>query len=235
MEMGPDAAGLAELNAEVDQCRLCAEQGYTAIPRPIDRGKGLKRIWLIGQAPGFGEGTRKVAFGGPAGRTLMRWFESIGLPEEEVRESFYLSAVSKCYPGRAPKGGGDRNPTPAERMNCRPFLLRELRLLRPQIVILVGGTAIKELYGDKIRLDQIIGQERTMELGEIYKRFAERMVKSGRISSVPLPPPAFNIHVTAEVFHLPHPSGASTWLNYPENRALLNQALANLKLRMAVI
>jgi len=228
-QAGPDQAALQSLNEEIEACRLCAEQGYIAIPRPIDRGKGLGRVWLVGQAPGYGEGVRKMAFGGPAGRTLMRWFEAIDLPEEAVRTQFYLSAITKCYPGRAPKGGGDRNPSPGERANCRPYLLRELVLLRPRFIILVGGTAIKEFYGDKIRLDQIIGQERNFELGELYGRLAERLVKSGKAPAIPPPPPGFNSKATATLFHLPHPSGASTWLNFPENRALLEQSLAKLK------
>lgn len=227
-EAGLDTPALAQLNLDVDNCRLCAEQGYTAIPRPLDRGKGLKRIWLVGQAPGYGEGQRRIAFGGPAGRTLMGWFASIGLPEEKVRQYFYLSAISKCYPGRDPKGGGDRNPSPAERINCRPFLLRELVLVRPRLIILVGATAIKELYSDKIKLDQIIGQERSLTLGEVYQRFSQRLIKAGRAATIHQPPPTFNKDATATIFHLPHPSGASTWLNYPQNRALLEKTLRDL-------
>src|SRR5215210_2758792 len=142
---------LTRLNLEVDQCRRCSERGFVAIPRPIDRGRGRARIWLIGQAPGLSEGERKLAFGGPAGRTLMKWLAQAGLSEAQVRGLFYLSAINKCYPGRAAGGGGDRNPTPLERALCRPYLLRELVLLRPRLVILVGSTAIKEVYGDKVR------------------------------------------------------------------------------------
>lgn len=231
-EIGPDESGLALLNAQIEQCRICAEQGYVAISRPIDRGRGQARVWLIGQAPGFGEGTRKLAFGGPAGRTLMRWFASIGMPEEQVRHNFYMSAITKCYPGRAPKGGGDRNPTPPERVNCRPYLLRELILVQPKVIILVGGTAIKEFYGDKIKLDQIIGQSQIMTLGEVYQRLSARLLKSGVV--VPSAPPNFNSQEQVEIFQLPHPSGASTWLNYPENRALLEQALQKLGERLKV-
>ena len=111
------------INAQTAVCTRCDERGYVAINRPIERGQGLKRIWLIGQAPGYSEGINKIAFGGPAGKTLMRWFDQAGLSEEQVRSYFYISAINKCYPGRAKNGGGDRNPTPTERAICRPYLL----------------------------------------------------------------------------------------------------------------
>ncbi len=225
---------MEELHREIDNCRLCSNQGFIAIPRPIDRGKGSRKILLIGQAPGNGEGTRKLAFGGPAGRKLMRWFGSIGLAEEQVRDYFYLSAISKCYPGRAPKGGGDRNPSPVERLNCRPFLLKEIQLIQPKVLILVGGTAIRELYGDKIKLDRIIGQTNTLTLGEIYERFSLRLQKRGE--NFPFPPPVgFDFTSEVQVFHLPHPSGASTWLNQPFNRSLLARTLEDLRVHLPIL
>ena len=230
----PDEAGLAALNREIEGCRRCAERGYVAIPRPIERGRGSRQVWLVGQAPGFGEGIRKVAFGGPAGRTLMRWFEQAGLSEEQVRDYFYLSAISKCYPGRANGGGGDRNPTPTERALCRPYLLRELALLRPKILILVGSTAIKEVYGDKIRLEEIIGQKRHMTLGELYQRLEVRLIRSKESLPSGLQT-SFDPTAPLEVFHLPHPSGASTWLNFPQNRALLEQSLNDLQDRLQAL
>jgi uracil-DNA glycosylase len=228
---GPDGEGLALLNREIEGCRLCTERGYVAVSRPIEHGHGRKRIWLIGQAPGLSEGERKMAFAGPAGRTLMRWFATAGLSEEQVRDYFYLSAINKCYPGRAPKGGGDRNPTPVERALCRPYLLREMALLQPRLVILVGSTSIKEVYGEKIRLEEIIGQRKVMTMGELHERLKIRLSKhkeTAHHSHTSLHK-GFDPAAALEVFHLPHPSGASTWLNQPENRARLTLALADLK------
>jgi uracil-DNA glycosylase len=232
-EFEVDYPALAELNGEIESCHVCAERGFVAITRPIERGNARQRIWLVGQAPGWTEGTRKVAFGGPAGRKLMSWFAQVGLSEEQVRDYFYLSAITKCYPGRAPGGGGDRNPSPIERALCRRFLLRELYLLQPLVVILVGSTAIKEVYGDKVKLDAIIGTHREMSLAELQERLSVRSFKAG----MPIPPPPSNFRPDAhtEIYHLPHPSGASTWLNLPENQALLQQSLASLQARLAKI
>lgn len=223
--------GLAMLGRDIELCRLCAERGYVAVPRPIDRGQADWRVWLIGQAPGFTEGERRVAFGGPAGRKLMRWFEQTGLSEAEVRQRFYLSAITKCYPGRASGGGGDRNPTPLERSLCRPYLLREIVLLQPPVVILVGSTAIKEVHGEKIKLDAIIGKRQIMTLGTLYEKLSARLDKN----SDRTPPVELNQSAPVEIYHLPHPSGASTWLNAPQNQALLQQALESLKERLAAL
>lgn len=229
-----ELAALDRLNQDMDTCRLCPDRGYVAFSRPIDRGNASKRFWLVGQAPGFREGERKIAFAGQAGKKLMQWFGLTGLSEAQVRDYFYLSAVNKCYPGRA-SGGGDRSPGPVERALCRPYLLRELELIRPKLVILVGSTAIKEVYGEKIKLEDVIGHPHRMTLGELNTRLEIRLKRAKE----PIPPPevypkfGFDPTAAVEVFQLPHPSGASTWLNFPQNKALLDQALADLKEQLA--
>lgn len=132
-----------------------------------------------------------MPFTGPAGKKLMEWFEKAGLAREEV----YLSALCRCFPGKAKSGahGGDRAPSRAMIRNCRPHLIREFELLRPRVVIPAGGLAIKELLGIA-RLSEAVGE--TFE--------------HDGITYVPLP----------------HPSGASTWLNAPENKERLVRALA---------
>ncbi len=139
----------------------------------------------------------------------------------------YLSAVNKCYPGRAPKGGGDRAPSPLERALCRPFLLRELVVVQPKLVILVGSTAIKEIYGDKIRLEEIIGKPSLLSAGELYDRLEMRLIRAKQLPPVGVKS-QFDAQAPVEIHQLPHPSGASTWLNLPENKARLLFALDQL-------
>ena len=227
-----ELAELEKLNRAVDACRLCPEKGYQSFSRPIDRGNASKRFWLVGQAPGFTEGERKIAFAGQAGRKLMQWFAQVGLTEDQARDYFYLSAINKCYPGRASGGGGDRNPGPVERALCRPFLLQELALIRPKLVILVGSNAIKEVYGEKVRLEEIIGQPGLMTLGELKARLENRLKKAGELLPLTKPTRGFDPAAPVTVFQLPHPSGASTWLNYPQNKALLEKSLSQIKERL---
>jgi len=162
----------------------------------VERSKE-SRILLVGQAPGSTEAMTRLPFTGPTGERLMSWFERAGVLREEV----YLSALCRCFPGKA-KGGGDLAPSQAMIQNCRPHLLREFALLRPEVVVPVGSLAVKELLG-VTRLSEAVGR------------------KFGRDGVVYVP--------------LPHPSGASTWLNVEENKERLVLALTELGVQAAAL
>ena len=183
----------AGVEAAIDACRLCPEAGYPVEPRPIYRGRVDAPILVVGQAPGRMEMERGLPFIGPSGRRLMAWAARAGFSEQEFREKCYFSAITKCFPGPAPKG--DRRPTPREIALCRPHLLAPLPLLDPKVVLLIGQMAIEAFLEKR-------------PLGEWVGRVEER---AGRYW-VPLP----------------HPSGASLWLNDPAHRAMADQALAEL-------
>jgi uracil-DNA glycosylase len=113
---------------------------------------------LVGQAPGVTEVEAKRPFNASSGRRLFQWLSEAGFEEVEFRTSFYMTAVTKCYPGKHPKGKGDRKPSRAEQKLCRPFLERELALVQPRVLLAVGGLAIETLLGQKLRLDQAVGR-----------------------------------------------------------------------------
>ena len=152
---------------------------------------------IVGQAPGVVEGEEGRPWRGRAGRTLRRW---LGLDEESFYATFYCTSVTRCYPGRSPSGRGDRAPTPRELELCRFWLDWELRLLRPALIVPVGGLAVRRVLGEA-RLTECVG--RSFPLGE------------------------------ALVVPLPHPSGASGWLNDAGNRARLEGALVLLRDQLA--
>jgi uracil-DNA glycosylase len=185
---------LEEHRDSVRSCSRCFPLGDNAPVVDVPKRTGLL---LVGQAPGSTEVTTRLPFTGPAGKRLMGWLERAGLSREEV----YLSALCRCFPGKA-KGGGDLAPSRTMMQNCRPHLLRELELLRPEVVAPVGGLAIKELLGIS-RLSEAVGKTVRRD-GKLY---------------VPLP----------------HPSGASTWLNASENKKRLDRALATLKEQAAAL
>jgi uracil-DNA glycosylase len=153
-------------------------------------------MMLIGQAPGITELEVRRPFAGRAGKELFRWFASIDVTEDDFREHVYMTAITKCYPGRVPGGAGDRRPSGREIALCRPFLEAQLDLVRPSAMLLVGGLAI-DRYFPKRPLTEIIG-----------KRF-----EIDGVATIPLP----------------HPSGASRWLNASGNRALLTEALRHVR------
>jgi uracil-DNA glycosylase family 4 len=180
---------LAALQRDNRKCRACTEAGFQLESLPVFEGVRDQRALIVGQAPGAVEGAERRPWRGRAGQTLRRWLK---VDEEAFYRLFYCSSVTRCYPGKDSSGRGDRTPKPAEMDLCAFWLEWELRLLRPELVLLVGGRAVRRVLGLS-RLSDCIGSR--FELGE----------------AVAIP--------------LPHPSGASGWLNDSANRDRLRAAL----------
>jgi uracil-DNA glycosylase len=103
-----------------------------------------QRAYMFGQAPGVVEGEQRLPWRGRAGQTLRRWLE---LDEDAFYATFYCASVTRCYPGRAASGRGDRTPAPREQQLCAFWHRWELELLRPRLVVAVGSLAIRALLG----------------------------------------------------------------------------------------
>lgn len=149
-------AAISLLQERIFACRLCQEGGYIRQAHPITSGRGSDRVMVIGQAPGHRSVTKGRPFSGPGGSILQKWLEQAGFPPGYLHEHTYLSSLTRCDPGRNPRGDGDRRPSPQEVALCRPFLEAELQLLQPKVVLLVGSMAIEAFLG-KGRLEEIIG------------------------------------------------------------------------------
>ncbi len=176
---------------ELKTCKRCPQMvGPVVTHRPV-----LTKVYLIGQAPGPREGSFGRPFAWTAGKTLFRWFGTIGLDEEQFRSLAYMSAVCRCFPGKAP-GGGDRVPSPSEVRNCAGWMEREFQILQPSLVIPVGKLAIEQVLG-KSQLSEVIGRD----FGKTF------------------------FGVDCDVIPLPHPSGASTWFKREPGITLLQEAL----------
>jgi uracil-DNA glycosylase len=142
------ANGLATLAEDVVACRACELAGHLARANPI-RPELLHdaRIVLIGQAPGSVTDRKGYHFAGPAGTFLSAWLDRAGFPPNYFREHVYLTSLTRCFPGKSRSGNGDRPPSRAEIALCRPFLERELTLVNPRLVLLVGQVAIDGFLG----------------------------------------------------------------------------------------
>jgi uracil-DNA glycosylase family 4 len=149
------------LQQRILSCRLCEEHGYILRARPLVGGLPGDRLMVIGQAPGHRSVAKGRSFSGPGGTILQKWLEQAGFPPGYLHSHTYLSSLTRCDPGRNPRGDGDRRPSPAEVALCRPFLDAELQLLQPRVVLLVGTMAIEAFCG-KVKLEDVIGtyQER---------------------------------------------------------------------------
>lgn len=103
---------------------------------------------LVGQAPGPVERELRRPFMGRAGRELDRWVERAGFASpQEFRRVTYMCSLIRCFPGRNAADTGDRPPPGRAIRNCAPWLERELELIRPRVVFLVGQMAISRFLG----------------------------------------------------------------------------------------
>src|SRR5260221_5106254 len=160
-EVEEGAEALRVLHQRILNCRLCEEHGYIPVARPLVHGHASDRVMVIGQAPGHRSVAKGRSFSGPGGSILQKWLEQAGFPRGYLHEHTYLSSLTRCDPGRNPRGDGDRRPSPQEVALCRSFLEAELELLQPKVVLLVGAMAIEAYFG-KAKLEDVIGtfQER---------------------------------------------------------------------------
>jgi uracil-DNA glycosylase len=179
---------IASLQRDNRVCRACAEAGYPLESLPIVQPYTGQRAYMFGQAPGVQEGQERLPWRGRAGKTLRRWLE---LDEDTFYATFYCASVTRCYPGRAPSGRGDRTPTPQEQELCAFWRDWELELIRPRLIVPVGGMAARRLLGVR-SVSECVGVRYELD------------------DTVAIP--------------LPHPSGASGWLNDPANRARVRDA-----------
>ena len=180
----------AHLDA-LSACRLCPDM----VP-PVIVGQPVKsEILLIGQAPGDKEGGLGRPFAWTAGKTLFKWFATIGIEEQDFRKKVYMSAVCRCFPGKNPKGG-DRVPDKKEIETCSQWLNKEIELLQPKLILPVGKLAIAQ-YLPVNKLVDVIGKKHDVQMNG----------------------------VNVEMIPLPHPSGASTWHRMSPGKELLAQAL----------
>ena len=145
---------LVSLRRDVASCRACLEAGYPLESRSVRAPLHGQRAYLFGQAPGVVEGVERLPWRGRAGQTLRRWLE---LDEDDFYTRFYCASVTRCYPGRAASGRGDRTPTPREQELCRFWRDQELALLRPELIVTVGGLALRSLLG-RTELTACIGE-----------------------------------------------------------------------------
>jgi uracil-DNA glycosylase len=148
----------AALEADMRACRQCLEAGYAITPGAVFSGPAPAPLMLVGQAPGITEAQVGRPFNASAGRRLFQWLAEAGFDEASFRAGYHMTAVTKCYPGRHPRGKGDRKPSRAEQRLCRPFLDRELALVRPRLLLAVGGLAIETLLGRPIRLEEAVAR-----------------------------------------------------------------------------
>ena len=147
-------SALSEIHEQIAHCTKCeiAKHRTNAVP-----GEGAEDadIMFIGEAPGWHEDQQGRPFVGPAGQFLEQLLTSIGLKREQV----YITNVIKTRPT------SNRDPLPVEIQNCRPYLDRQIEIIKPRIIVTLGrysmamffpGKSISKIHGTALKKDNII-------------------------------------------------------------------------------
>ena len=161
--MSIERQAILKLHQQMRTCRVCADRGHDIVPKAIFTGNLGARIMTIGQAPGVTEVEAGRPFNAGSGKRLFQWLGEAGIDETWFRSTQYMTSVTKCYPGRAKSGSGDRVPSRAEQQLCRPFLDQEIRLASPELIIPIGKLSIEIFYPKGMKLTEIIGTQRKFD------------------------------------------------------------------------
>jgi uracil-DNA glycosylase len=143
----PLAPSLGALRQQIGDCQRCAlAQSRTTLV--FGAGNGKARLVFVGEAPSADEDRQGEPFVGEAGQVLTRLIEAMGL----VRDQVYICNVLKCRPP------ANRNPHKDEIGACSPFLIQQLRLIKPEVIVALGTFAAQTLLGSKEPISRLRGQ-----------------------------------------------------------------------------
>ncbi len=138
---------MEQIWADIGNCTRCSlHEGRTQVVQTV--GNFKSDLMFIGEAPGADEDAKGEPFVGRAGQLLNKIIEAIGMKREEV----CIGNINRCRPP------GNRQPTLPEAHTCRPFLLREIAVIRPKVIVVMGNTALHNLLDTKIGITRMRGQ-----------------------------------------------------------------------------
>jgi uracil-DNA glycosylase family 4 len=138
---------LEDIWNDIGECMRCPlSQSRTRVVN--SEGNPRARLLFVGEAPGADEDAQARPFVGRAGQLLNKIIEAIGMKREDVM----IGNVNRCRPPQ------NRTPTPAEAATCKPFLLREIAVVQPEVIVVLGNTAMKNLLDTKEGITKLRGQ-----------------------------------------------------------------------------
>lgn len=143
----PTGDAMAALAKEIRACRKC-RLGNSRLNAVVGVGNTSAKVVFVGEGPGFQEDHKGEPFVGRSGQLLDKILDTVlGLKREDV----YIANIVKCHPMKDPESpeshGNDRPPDPEEISACRPYLDRQLVLIKPKCIVTLGSVATKVLLG----------------------------------------------------------------------------------------
>lgn len=132
-----------DIGKDCKRCRLCEKR--TQVVNSV--GNPQAELMFIGEAPGADEDIKGEPFVGRAGQLLNKIIEAIGMKREEV----FIGNINRCRPPQ------NRQPQADEAAVCKPFLLREIAIVRPKVIVVLGNTACQNLLETKVGITRLRG------------------------------------------------------------------------------
>ena len=145
---------LASVNARVSVCTKCPHLASSRTQTVFGVGNPDADIMFIGEAPGADEDAQGEPFVGRAGQLLTRIIETMGFGRGDV----YIANILKCRPDMPRGSSGNRPPTPVEMQTCRPYLMEQLDIIQPKVLVALGAVAVEGLLGTRGAMRDLRGR-----------------------------------------------------------------------------
>jgi len=155
---GADASNKAvRLNVVRERVRVCTKCAHLACSRTqtvFGIGNPDADLMFIGEAPGVDEDQQGEPFVGRAGQLLTKILKAMNFAREDV----YIANILKCRPDTPSGGFGNRAPTPTEMQTCRPYLVEQIEIIQPKVVVALGAVAVEGLLGMRGTMRELRGR-----------------------------------------------------------------------------
>ncbi|MBT5927580.1 MAG: uracil-DNA glycosylase [Verrucomicrobia bacterium] len=138
-------SAFAKLRDQAESCERCSHLVQSRTQVVFGIGTVHADLMFVGEAPGMDEDREGEPFVGKAGQLLTKIIETMGLSRDRI----YIGNVLKCRPDTPGRSFGNRKPTPMEMQTCWPFLMEQIKLIRPKVLVALGTTAVDGLLGKK--------------------------------------------------------------------------------------
>jgi DNA polymerase len=150
---------LGQLREGALACTRCPNLARSRTQVVFGVGNPNAELMFVGEAPGADEDAQGEPFVGRAGQLLNKIIETMGLSRDQV----YIANILKCRPDMPPGAPGNRKPTPPEMETCIPWLLDQINIIQPKVMVALGATAVEGLLGGKVSISQRRGQWLTLK------------------------------------------------------------------------
>src|SRR5215471_8785916 len=152
-DVAAKAAALAHVRERVCVCMKCPHLARTRTQTVFGVGNPDAELMFVGEAPGADEDARGEPFVGRAGQLLTRIIETMGLSRDEV----YIANILKCRPDMPRGAPGNRPPTPKEMSTCIGYLIEQIEIIQPRVLVALGATAVEGLLETRGAMRQLRG------------------------------------------------------------------------------